>query len=185
MMRGVNAKLILINGIPASGKTTLARAWCERHAAQLPFALDIDSIRSMLGGWRNALLDAGLAAREIAIAAMVAHLDSGRDVVIPQYLRRDEFIDRLEDVAHARGASFVETALMIDASTAESRFRARAEFAGGTDPHGTLHAEMASISEDFDVFLRSRPRVVRIESGTTALNLLESAVSDVRPAASR
>jgi predicted kinase len=173
---GVTPKLILINGIPASGKSTLARAWCERQAVRLPLALDIDALRAMLGGWRGALHEAGLAARELAIAAIDAHVRSGRDVVVPQYLRRPEFIERLEATAHARGALFVETALIVDPAEAEARFRARAAALGLHDPHGDQHAEMATIAQDFEAFLARRGGVVRLPGGDGALPALEAAV---------
>ncbi len=97
-------RLILINGVPARGKTSLACAWCARHASGLPLALDIDVLRAMLGGWQNDLPSAGLAARDLAIAAITVHLGSGRDVVLPQYLRRVEFIEQLQATAERCGA---------------------------------------------------------------------------------
>jgi predicted kinase len=176
----VTPKLILINGIPASGKSTLARAWCARHAEGLPLALDIDALRAMLAGWREALTEAGLATRELALAAIDAHLRSGRDVVVPQYLRRPEFIERLEGAARARGARFVETALIADPAEAEARFRARAAALGRDDPHGAPQAELAAIAHDFDAFLASREHVVRLPAGDAALATLEATASGSR-----
>ncbi|GAA4164615.1 hypothetical protein GCM10022286_26620 [Gryllotalpicola daejeonensis] len=171
--------LVLINGVPASGKSTLARAWCERHADGLPLCLDLDALRSMLGGWRERLQEAGLAARDIALAGITAHLGSGHDVVVPQYLRRPEFIDRLSLTAATCGAVFVETALIIDATTAESRFGERAAALARADPHGALHAEMSQIVREFDDFLLTRPAVARLESGG-ALAQLETAIARAR-----
>lgn len=170
-------RLILINGVPASGKSTLARAWCDLHAAELPLAIDIDAIRSMLGGWRDAVVDAGLAARDIAVAGIEVHLRSGRDVVVPQYLRRSEFIDRLESTAAACGATFVETALAVDAADAESRFRDRAAAGGTHDRHGELDAGMVTVVRDFEDFLSTRPCVIRLVGGDRALDSLEAAVA--------
>ncbi|WP_185277442.1 AAA family ATPase [Leifsonia shinshuensis] len=173
----MSPRLILINGAPASGKTTLARAWCARHAAELPLALDIDALRAMLGGWQDDLHAAGLAARELAVAAISVHLASGRDVMVPQYLRRVEFVERLEATAANCGAVFVETALRIDAATAAERFDRRAASLGGADIHSTLPAEMAAVVEDFERFLLTRPRVVRIPSGEGPLAALDAAVA--------
>jgi predicted kinase len=173
----VRPRLILINGVPASGKSTLARAWAERHAAQLPLCIDIDTVRSMLGGWRDAPAEAGLAARDVAIAGIQKHVDGGRDVVVPQYLRRSEFIDRLEATASDHDAVFVETALTVDAATARSRFLARSESVAHADVHGPLVAEMTAIVREFDDFLASRPHVVRLASGEHALAALEAAIS--------
>lgn len=170
--------LILVNGVPASGKTTLAQKWSEHHVAGLPLCIDIDWIRFMLGGWRDALQEAGFAARDIAIAGIEAHLRGGRDVVVPQYLRRHEFIDRLEATASAQDALFIETALIIDAATAEVRFHTRAELAAHMDTHGTLPATMTTVVSEFDVFLASRPRVIRLTSGDDALARLDAAITD-------
>ena len=169
-------RLILINGAPASGKTTLARAWCARHAPELPLALDIDALRAMLGGWQDDLHAAGLAARDLAVAAISVHLASGRDVVVPQYLRRAEFIERLEATAASCGAVFVETALRIDATTAAERFEARAAGLGSGDIHSTLESEMPAVVADFERFMQSRPAVVRLPAGDGALPALEAAV---------
>lgn len=170
-------KLILINGVPASGKSTLARAWCEQHAERLPLCLDIDAIRAMLGGWRERLHEAGLAARDIAVAGIAAHLESARDVVVPQYLRRPDFIERLEATAEAHGAQFLETALVVDAASAESRFRTRAAAVAHADPHGELPTDMAAIVREFDGFLQRRSRAIRIASGDGALAALDAAIA--------
>ncbi|MGY3566496.1 AAA family ATPase [Sinomonas sp. RB5] len=173
-------RLILINGVPGSGKTTLARAWCERHAPELPLGLDIDTIRSMLGGWRHRLMDAGLAARDIAVAAIGAHLRSDHDVLVPQYLRRPEFIGRLEAVADACGASFVETALAIDPATAGTRLHARTGTAGDRDPHGSLPEDLTTTVRTFEAFMLTRTSATRLPGGAgvlEALDALESAVA--------
>ncbi len=125
--------LVLLNGAPASGKSTLARAWAQRHGADLPLALDIDVLRSMLGGWLEAPGDAGLAARAVAVAGIRAHLASGRDVVVPQYLHRTAFIDELRAVAESVGAGFLECAVTVDAEVAAQRFDER-QRRGGRSP---------------------------------------------------
>lgn len=43
------ARLVLINGAPASGKSTLAQMYVDEHP--LTLALDIDVVRAMLGRW--------------------------------------------------------------------------------------------------------------------------------------
>lgn len=45
------ARLILINGLPDSGKSTIARYYCDLHAFAL--CLDVDVVRGLLGGWRD------------------------------------------------------------------------------------------------------------------------------------
>jgi predicted kinase len=77
-------RLILLNGPPGCGKSTLARRYVEDHP--LALNLDIDRIRDLLGRWPDHPHQAGLAARAIALAAARAHLRAGHDVMIPQYV---------------------------------------------------------------------------------------------------
>ena len=97
--------LILLNGPPAAGETTLARMCVDRHP--LALNLDIDLVRGQLGGWRDDPGTAGLAARAIALTAARTHLSQGHDVVIPQLLCRPGIQDEDENAASkaAPGAS--------------------------------------------------------------------------------
>jgi chloramphenicol 3-O-phosphotransferase len=180
--------LILLNGAPASGKSTLARAWVDRHGADLPLALDIDILRSMLGGWQQAPMDAGLAARVIAVAGIRAHLASGRDVVVPQYLYRTVFMDQLGELAEGVPADFLECAVLVDAETAADRFDRRlagsSTSTGSYAPviHGGLgeHSMTQHVAE-LERVLAGRPHVVRL-SGTLEemLDQLDAAVAASR-----
>lgn len=87
-------RLILLNGPPGSGKSTLP----QRYVDDRPLALnlDIDWLRGLLGQWRADAHSAGLLARAIALAAARVHLAAGHDVVVPQFLGRREFIRQLE-----------------------------------------------------------------------------------------
>ena len=67
-------RLILINGAPVNGKSTLARRYVEGHPGALD--LDIDLVHRLLGGRRSDPEEAGRA-RAIAFAAARAHLGGG------------------------------------------------------------------------------------------------------------
>ena len=103
--------LVLLNGPPASGKSTIA----ARLVAERPLALnlDIDVVRSLLGDWKARPPEAGIAVRRLALVMAREHLGSGHDVIVPQFLAKAEFIDQLADSAGSIGAEFVEIALMI------------------------------------------------------------------------
>ena len=58
----------------------------------LTLVLDIDQVRGMLGRWLDQPTDAGVLARDLALAMARTQLDAGRDVVVPQYLGRLEFV---------------------------------------------------------------------------------------------
>ena len=99
-------RLILINGLPGSGKSALGRRYIDDH--QLALGLDIDVIRSMLGQSLEDSTISGLAARDLARAMALTHLQAGHDVVVCQFLGRLEFVEVLDQLAAATGVPFVE-----------------------------------------------------------------------------
>lgn len=121
---GPVTRLILINGAPGVGKSTLATALAQGWP--LTLALDIDGIKHALGRWEEDPTASGLHARQLALALAHEQLRSGLDVVIGQYLARTRFIDDLEQLAERCGAQFVEFILDVDAAALGTRLAARA-----------------------------------------------------------
>jgi len=117
------SKLIFLNGAPGSGKSTLARRLVDSRP--LALLLDVDTLRGQLGDWQRDPGAAGLAARRIALEMARTHLATGADVVVPQFLRRPEFIDQLRQVAEDVGAEFVLAALVSRPEEAAARFQSR------------------------------------------------------------
>ena len=115
--------MIVLNGPPGCGKSTLARMYADEHP--LTLNLDIDRIRSLIGRWRDDPHAAGLLARAIALAAARAHLAAGHDVVIPQFLGRLAFLEQAEQVAEQAGASFHEIVLLDTKGNAVRRYTER------------------------------------------------------------
>lgn len=104
------------------GKSSLAEA-LVRHQP-LALVVDIDRLRTRLGRWEERP-ESRLVARDLAIALAAAHLGAGHDVVVPQFLGRLDFIERLEQTASSTSTSFVEVMLVVDPALAVERFRAR------------------------------------------------------------
>ncbi len=94
------ALLILLNGPPGAGKSTLAQRWVAEHP--LALNLDLDQLWLALGSWREDPHATGLAARELALAMAGAQLAADRSVIVPQYLGRPEFVDQLAELAGDR-----------------------------------------------------------------------------------
>lgn len=162
------ATLVLLNGPPAAGKSTLAARWVEER--QLALNLDIDAIRNWLGAWPSADL-AHQAARTLALAMAEVHLADGHDVIVPQFLMQDSFLLELERVARDADAEFVEVALIVDRDDAMRAFEARSE-----NPENQQHRDAAEyveqlggvevLGEQYDRFIRlldARPHTHRID----------------------
>jgi predicted kinase len=169
-------RLIVLNGPPAIGKATLARRYANDHA--LALALDIDSVRRLLGRWRDDPARAGLLARTMTLTLARVHLGSGYDVVLPQFLGRVEFLQEAEKVAKEAGASFHEFVLMSDRDDVVRRFNERT--AASRDPAhveaGELVAKLGGDGTLFAMYDRlllmisARPRteVVQCPEGAEA-----------------
>jgi predicted kinase len=157
----VSVRLILLNGPPGCGKSTLAQAYADEHP--LTLNLDVDRLRSLIGQWHDPA--AGQLARSIALAAARVHLSSGHDVVVPQFLGRPEFIDALEQLAHDVGADFHEIVIMLEKSAAVRRFTDRTSAAADPahleaqqllDTTGGI-AELEAMHDRLTALLASRP----------------------------
>ena len=138
------ALLVLINGAPGSGKSTVA----HRLAQDEPFALalDVDVIKHSLGQWRADMTAAGRHARRLALAVIETHLSFGHDVYVGQFLARTEFIEQLQVAAERGGARFVEVILAADDRTVRQRLARRAQH-----PERAEHAVNASLVSAADV----------------------------------
>jgi hypothetical protein len=111
--------------------------------------VEVDTLRMTLPNWEH---DEGtrLAAGELAGAAVVEHLDEGRDVVIAQYFGRLGHIVLLEDVARSHGATFVEVILAAPAALAIDRFWARRR---ALAERGENHPERDIADADVEAFV--------------------------------
>ena len=162
-------RLILLNGPPASGKSTLAQRYVEAHPMSLN--LDIDVLRGLLGGWAGDPEKAGFVARSFALAMATQQLGTGHDVIVPQFLGQVTFIDQLAAVAADADVRFAEVALWLERSAAIAAFSERSaapttqshvdasalvDDSPRSDPVGAMYDEFAAVVE-------SRPETVVVD----------------------
>jgi predicted kinase len=102
------AVLVLLNGPPASGKSTIAQRFVD--ARPLSLNLDIDVVRGTLGDRLDNPSTAGLTARSLALVMAETHLAAGRDVIVPQFLGHTDFIGQLANAAERSGAACASAA---------------------------------------------------------------------------
>ena len=116
-------RLILLNGPPGVGKSTLATRYAGEHAGTL--CLDIDVLRTMVGGWADDYARTGTLVRPAALGLLAAYLRESRDVVLPQLIARETELAKLERAAADAGAGFVHVLLDADPAAAVGRFEGR------------------------------------------------------------
>lgn len=168
------ARLILINGAPGSGKSTIAQAIAQDRAMTL--ALDVDALKHALGRWEADPAASGLQARRLSLRVAVEHLDSGFDVVMGQYLAETSFIESLEQTAEEAGAIFREYVLELDAATLARRLAARARRPDRPE-HGVTNrlvgpADAPALVESLEPLRKSRGRAVWVDArGSMAATL--------------
>jgi predicted kinase len=143
------ARLIVLNGPPAIGKSTIARRYVDDHPLSLD--LDIDSIRRLLGRWQDDPTRAGLLARAMTLTMAREHLGAGHDVVLPQYLGRTQFLEQAEQVAARAGAQFHEFVLMDNRDEVVRRFNERSA-AAAEQAHVDAGALVAQLGGDDTLF---------------------------------
>ena len=164
-------RLIALNGPPGCGKSTLARRYAADHPPAL--ALDVDVLLDLIGG--DDLDVIGPLARAVALAAARTHLAAGHDVVVPQFLGRPDFLERLEALAADVGATYHEVVLCDTKANAIRRFTARGPVHPALSVTG---AELAAMHDRLTRLMATRhPAVVRSVEGdptTTYRNLLTS-----------
>ena len=161
------ATLLLVNGPPAVGKSTLARRYLDDHP--LALLVEIDSLRTALGQWAEHE-ESKQTARVLALALIEAHLRLGFDVVLPQFLGRSELIEALAGIAARHNAHFVEVVLVAEKGEVVRRFRARRdELARSGEPHPEAEVLDADIEVLADEWLARLAEIRGARPGTKTI----------------
>jgi len=142
-------RLVVVNGPPSVGKSTMARRYAEAHPMTL--FIDVDEIRESISAWRDAPHEAGLRARGLVLAMTRNQLQAGCDVVVAQLYGWPDDLVRLEAVARETQSRFDEIVLMADVESTIERFSARG---------GSRFDDALASDEGLDSIVRLHGRVV-------------------------
>jgi predicted kinase len=112
--------LLLLNGPPGVGKSTVAAALAARRPGTL--VLDVDVVRALISGDRAGTAEP---ARRLALDMARSHLGAGADVVVPQLVARPDQVARFGRAAADGGARFAH--VLLEAAPATVALRVAAD----------------------------------------------------------
>ncbi|WP_079576217.1 AAA family ATPase [Krasilnikoviella flava] len=113
--------LLLLNGPPGVGKSTVAAALAAGRPGTL--VLDVDVVRALISGEHAGTAEP---ARRLALDMARSHLGAGSDVVVPQLVARPDQVARFERAAADGGARFAHVLLQAVSDTVARRVAAHA-----------------------------------------------------------
>lgn len=142
------ARFVHLNGPPGIGKSTLSALYVDRHPGTLN--LDVDAVHRLVGGWQDEENLTWQVVWPLIRAMAAAHLGSGRDVVMPQYLADIDRITTFENLARENGATFREIVLLDERESSFERFERRAQ---QVDDLWVLHHHGLVLRQGGDQFL--------------------------------
>src|ERR1700683_1655022 len=156
------AKLILINGFSASGKTTIAKQYIAGHS--LAMAIEADTLVDNIGDWTNHRDEARQLAFELTKTSVRAYLPSGHDVVLPYMVTDATEVEQFESIALDCNAAYYEIALYNERADAIARLLERGEWGMASSPPITKE-DLPIIEKDFvdmQAALEKRPKATKI-----------------------
>ena len=155
-------KLIILNGSPAAGKSTVA----EKLHADLPLSLlaDVDSWRKLVSGWREHREESLMHAYAFTVAAVDAYLQTGNSVIVDKAIRGEDVINALAEVGEKNGAEVFEFILTAQKEVIIKRAEKR-----GFHENGLLTPEkVIELWNYAQELIAQRPHAIVID--TSALN---------------
>jgi predicted kinase len=169
------ARLLLINGLPATGKSTLAVRWAAARPGAVVLELD-DLVAAH--AHEDPDHDPWLDAHARLLDQVRAQLEQDRDVVVPQLFGNLDRLTALETACEQAGAGFVHVTLASPSpAEAAERFRARAAIAE-TPQHAAAPLGPADrgSAREFEVFAARLERVLAARPDVRVVEVIDGDV---------
>ncbi len=156
------AKLIVLNGFAASGKTTIAKKYIAEHS--LALALEADTLVDNIGDWTNHREEVRQLTFALTKAMLRAYLASGHDVVLPYLITKIEEVEEFESIARTCDADYYEIVLYNERADAIARLLERGRWGEVTSPPLTEKdlPEIETIMDRMQAALKERPGAIKI-----------------------
>jgi predicted kinase len=126
------AKLIVLNGFAASGKTTIAKKYIADHS--MAMAIEADELVDNIGDWTNHIDEVRQLTFELTKAMLRVYLSSGHDVILPYLILDIEEVKAFELIAHECDTDYYEVVLHNERPDAIARLLARGRWGEITSP---------------------------------------------------
>lgn len=173
------AKLILITGFNASGKTTIAKKYIADHS--LAMSIEADTLVDNIGNWANYREEVRRLTFTLTTAMIRAYLPSGHDVILPYIISDFKEIQIFESIARDCDADYYEVVLYNEKADAITRLLKRGRWGSVTSPRIT-DKDLSIIEKDFanmETILKQRPNMIRLtikdnDPDTTYRQLLQA-----------
>ncbi len=172
------AKLIVLNGFAAAGKTTIANMYIAEHS--LALSLEADALVDNISDWVSHKEEVRQLTFELTKAMLRTYLPTGHDVVLPYLVINAEEVKEFESIATECNSDYYEFVLYNEHADAIARLFKRGKWGEATSPPLTEKdlPEIEDILAKMESTLKIRPNSIKIsvkdqDPNTTYAQLLE------------
>lgn len=157
-------KLIIINGPPGVGKSTVAEKL--HKAVSLSYLLEIDALRRNISNYREQVKESRELSYYVSLAIVEACFSAGSDVIIDKAISNSTVMDRFFQVAKKYNANTYEFILNASKELVVKRAENRGYRTGGL----LTPEKVERWWEDTQEYIKKRPLAIVVNTETLSQN---------------